>query len=216
MKIDKILKLLVPKDHSFFPLFERDAQNLINGTILFKSLMVTSELEIRENIIRQIKDIELIGDELTQQIYEQLNKTFITPFDREDIHQLASNIDDVLDSVNGISRRITLYKPKVLIPIFKDMADVIFQAATEINVCIFNLNDAGNNKDIIMKACDNLKDLEHKADDLYFIGMSNLFENENNIYELIKNKEILEILERCVDETEDVSDTIKAILIKMA
>lgn len=214
--IDKFLKFFVPKDHSFFPLFENDAHNLIEASEQLKLLMSTEGLENQEKIIKQIKEYELIGDEITDKTYEQLNKSFITPFDREDIHELASNIDDVLDSMNGIGRRIKLYKPKKLIPVYKEIAEVICQAAQEIHICVNNLKDAGNNKEKIMKACDNLKDLEHKADELYYIGISDLFENEKDVSELIKNKEILEILERCVDETEDVSDTIKAILIKMA
>jgi predicted phosphate transport protein (TIGR00153 family) len=214
--IDKFLKFFVPKDHSFFPLFEDDAHNLIKASEQLKLLMSAEGYENQEKIIKQIKDYELIGDDITDKTYVQLNKSFITPFDREDIHELASNIDDVLDSINGIGRRIKLYKPKKIIPVYIEMTEVIYQAALEIHTCIINLKDAGNNKEIIMKACDNLKSLEHKADELYYIGIYDLFENEKDVSELIKNKEILEILERCVDETEDVSDTIKSILIKLA
>lgn len=214
--IDKFLKFFVPKDHSFFPLFENDVHNLMQASEQLKLLMSAEDQESREKIVKKIKEFELIGDEITDNTYDQLNKSFITPFDREDIHELASNLDDVLDSMNGIGRRIKLYKPKKLIPIYKEMAEVICLATNEIHICVNNLKDAGNNKELIMKSCDKLKDLEHKADELYYIGISDLFENEKDVSELIKNKEILEILERCVDETEDVSDTIKAILIKLA
>ncbi len=216
MNIDKILKIFVPKDHSFFPLFESDAQNLIRAAEQLKLLMETEEPESREPIIKKIKEFESIGDDITDNTYEQLNKSFITPFDREDIHELAANIDDVLDSINGISRRINLYKPKKLLPIYKDMADVILTATREVETCVKYLKDAGNNKEIIMKACTNLYNLEHKADELYYLGISELFDREKNVTELIKAKELLEILERCVDETEDVSETIKAIMVKMA
>jgi predicted phosphate transport protein (TIGR00153 family) len=216
MNIDKILKIFVPKDHSFFPLFEHDAQNLISAAEQLKILLESEEPEKRESIIKKIKEFESIGDDITDNTYDQLNKSFITPFDREDIHELASNIDNVLDSINGISRRINLYKPMKFLPVYTNMAEIILKATREIEICIKNLKDAGSNKDIIMKACSNLYNLEHKADELYYLGISELFEKEKNVTELIKAKELLEILERCVDETEDVSETIKGILVKMA
>ena len=118
MNIDSFLKFFVPKDHSFFPLFESDAQNLVKATELLKELMSSTEPEEHERIYKEIKDVEHIGDEITNKTYEQLNKSFITPFDREDIHELTAHIDDVVDSINGISRRICLYKPKKLMPVY--------------------------------------------------------------------------------------------------
>ena len=216
MNIDKFLKFFVPKDHSFFPLFAEDAQNLIKAASLLRILMASTTVEDHEKVNKEIKDIELIGDEITNKTFVQLNKSFITPFDREDIHELTAHIDDVVDSINGVSRRICLYKPKKLIPVYKEMAELIFNAATEIEVCIQGLNDAAANKDKILVACDKVKNIEHLADELYFVGVSELFEKEEDPKELLKNNKILEILERCVDEEEDVTDTLRAILIKMA
>lgn len=93
---------------------------------------------------------------------------------------------------------------------------MILEAAKEIKTCIHCLNDAAANKDEITRSCDRVKEIEHKADDYYFVAVSELFEKEKDPSELLKNNKILEILERCVDEEEDVTDTIKAILIKMA
>jgi hypothetical protein len=216
MNIDKFLKFFVPKDHSFFPLFAEDAQNLVKAASLLRILMASTTVEDHEKVNKEIKDIELIGDEITNKTFVQLNKSFITPFDREDIHELTAHIDDVVDSINGVSRRICLYKPKKLIPVYKEMAELIFNAATEIEVCIQGLNDAAANKDKILVACDKVKNIEHLADELYFVGVSELFEKEEDPKELLKNNKILEILERCVDEEEDVTDTLRAILIKMA
>jgi len=216
MNIDKFLKIFVPKDHSFFPLFESDAQNLVKATVLLKELMASSEFEDHERINKEIRDVEHIGDEITNKTYVQLNKSFITPFDREDIHELTAHIDDVVDSINGISRRICLYKPKKLIPIYKEMADLIYEGAKEIEVAIHCLKDPAANKEKITMACERVTAIEHNADELYFVGVSELFEKEEDPKELLKNNKILEILERCVDEEEDVTDTLKAILIKMA
>jgi predicted phosphate transport protein (TIGR00153 family) len=182
MNIDKVLKFFVPKDHSFYPLFEEDAKNLVKAAELLRQLMLSSDIADFERIHKEIVAVEHIGDEITDKTYIQLNKSFITPFDREDIHELIGHIDDVVDSINGISRRILLYKPKKLMPVYKEM----------------------------------FKDIEHRADDYYFVAISELFEKEKDAAELMKNNKILEILERCVDEEEDITDVIKSILIKMA
>ena len=216
MNIDKILKFFVPKDHSFFPLFESDARNLVKASELLKQLFDTNDIEKHEKIFKEIRDVEHIGDEITIKTYEQLNKSFITPFDREDIHELTANIDDVVDSINGIARRICLYRPKKMMPIYIEMAQLVFEGAKELETAIDCLKDPVVNKEKIKVACAVVTAIEHKADELYFKGVSELFEKEENTKELIKNNKILEILERCVDEEEDVTDTIKAILVKMA
>ena len=216
MNIDSFLKFFVPKDHSFFPLFESDAQNLVKAAELLKELMSSTEIAEHERLNKEIKDIEHIGDDITVKTYIQLNKSFITPFDREDIHELTANIDDVVDSINGISRRICLYRPKKMIPIYKEMAILIYAGAKEIEAAIHCLKDPVANKVKITLACEKVTSIEHEADELYFVGVSELFEKEEDPKELIKNNKILEILERCVDEEEDVTDTLKAILIKMA
>ncbi len=216
MNIDSILKVFVPKDHSFFPLFESDIQNLVKASELLKELVASSESAQHERLHKNINDLEHIGDEITIKTYEQLNKSFITPFDREDIHELTSHIDDVLDTINGISRRIFQYKPKKLMPIYVELADLIFEGAKEIELAIDCLNDPIANKEKIANACIRVTGIEHKADELYFKGVSELFEKEEDTKELIKNNKILELLERCVDEEEDVTDILKTILIKMA
>lgn len=216
MNVDRFLKLFVPKDMSFFPLFEEGAKNMIKASELLKILMTIEDIEQREEICKQIKIVELKGDDLTHKIYDQLNKSFITPFDREDIHDLTSDIDSVVDLINGTSQRINLYKPKELVLVFKEMAEVINQAAMEIEFSLKGLRDAGRNKEKILNSCINLNTLENKGDDLYHLGISKLFDDEKNSTELIKKKEILETLEKTVDKAEDVSDIIKTILIKMA
>lgn len=216
MKLDKILKLFIPKDESFFPLFTKDAQNLVHASELLKSLMLSTDIEQRGVINKQIKEAEHIGDEITYTIFEQLNKSFITPFDREDIQEFAARFDNVVDAINGISQRVYLYVPKKLDEVFYNMAEVIHLAALEIEIAVNGLKDAGKNKEKILKACNVLNQLEKNADDLYHTGISNLFNEEKDTIEIIKKKAILETLEKCSDKTEDISDTIKTILIKMS
>lgn len=216
MNFDKFLKFFTPKDASFYPLFERDAENLIKTAEVLKLLMSTEDNEQQEAFVKQIKELEKVGDDITHTIFDQLNKSFITPFDREDIQQLASNIDDVVDTINGVGQRIRLYKPKTYIPIFLEFAEVIYQVAQEIKLSVDLMNDPANNKDKIIQSCITINTLENKADDLYHIGISTLFENEKDPFELIKKKEILETLEKSVDKAEDVSDAIKTIMVKLA
>jgi uncharacterized protein Yka (UPF0111/DUF47 family) len=216
MKLDSILKFFVPKDHTFFPLFEQGAQNVVKASVLLKELMTYTQNADHERVNKEIKDLEHIGDEITSQTYDQLNTSFITPFDREDIHELTAHIDDVIDSINGISRRVCLYQPKNIIPVYAQMAELIYDASIEVELAIRCLNDPSKYKDQITAACDKVSAIEHKADELYFVGVSELFEKETDSKELLKNNKILELLERCIDEQEDITDTIKTIIIKMA
>lgn len=216
MNIDRVLKFFVPKDHSFFPLFESDAKNLLKASELLKELMECIDTSEHERIYKEIRDVEHTGDEITIKTYEQLNKSFITPFDRDDIHELTAHIDDVVDTINGIARRIILYRPKKMMPIYKEMAQLIFEGAKELEAAIVCLKDPVANKTKITRGCGIVNAIEHKADELYFTGVSELFEKEEDTKELLKNNKILEMLERCVDEEEDVTDTLKSILIKMA
>ncbi|HOF21434.1 MAG TPA: DUF47 family protein, partial [Bacteroidales bacterium] len=103
MNIDKILKFFVPKDRSFYPLFEEGIENLVKAAELLKLMLSGNDYDKHEKYHREIKEIEHKGDIITDKAYDQLNKTFITPFDREDIHELAASIDDVIDSINGVS-----------------------------------------------------------------------------------------------------------------
>lgn len=216
MNIDTILKFFVPKDHSFYPLFEKDALNLIKTAEVLKLLLGTEDTTQQEIYIKQIKELEKIGDDFTHTIFDQLNKSFITPFDREDIQQFASNIDDVVDTINGVAQRIRLYKPKTYTPVYLEFAEIIYQVSKEIEFSVNLLTDPSGNKDKITKSCISINTLENKADELYHMGISLLFENEKDPFELIKKKEILETLEKAVDKAEDVSDAIKTILVKMA
>ena len=216
MNIDSILKFFVPKDNSFFPLFESDAHNLVLASELLRELMASTDPVDHDRLNKSIRDVEHKGDEITNKTYLQLNKSFITPFDREDIHQLTAHIDNVVDTINGISRRIWLYKPKRLIPIYQKLAELIYEGAMELETAIVCLKDTSGNKKKIFEACERVSTIEHEADELYFTGVSELFEFEEDPKELLKNNKILELLERCVDDEEDVTDSLKAILIKMA
>jgi predicted phosphate transport protein (TIGR00153 family) len=216
MNTDAIRKFFVPKRQYFFPLFESSAVNLVKASLLLKELMESSDRSEHERINTEIKSIEHTGDEITVKIYDQLNNSFITPFDREDIHELNGHIDDVVDSINNISRRVCFYKPERMIPAYSNLAGLILDGSKEIETAVHYLKDLAANKRKMSAAFERVKQIEHEADEIYFQGVSELFQNEENAKELLKNNKILELLERCINQEEDVADTIEAILIKMA
>jgi predicted phosphate transport protein (TIGR00153 family) len=216
MKLDSIIKLFVPNDTSFFPMFEEHSKVMSEASSLLKSLMLAGTVEEREVIDKQIKEVEQKGDKVTHHIYNHLDKTFLTPFDREDIHQLASRMDDVIDYINGTSQRINLYRPKNMMPVFVQLAEVIHTATTELEVLVHDLRHAIKGREKISKGIDRFKRLENQADDLYHAALSSLFRDEKDAVELIKGREILRHLEKTVDAAEDVSDVIMTIVIKLA
>jgi len=218
MKINDLLKFFVPQDDSFFPLYEGQAKCILEGAKLLNDLILQKTDEERGIIFNKIRDVESAGDVFTHRIYEQLNKSFLTPFDREDIHALASHLDDVLDYIYAVSQRIQWYKPKPkkISEEFKNFVIVINSMSKEIEIAVTHLRDASKNKEKILQSCITLNTLENEADRIFYAYMSALFENKNDehILEIIKNKDIFQTLEKTADAAEDVSDIIKTILIK--
>jgi len=215
MTIDKIFKIFAPKDAIFYPLLIQDTQNLLKISELVCQLMDTKDSSQWEPIVKQIKEFERSGDHITNQIYHHLDKSFITPFDREDIQKLAGYIDDIADNINRACNRIILFKPKVFMPEFSKLANLIFESAKLIDSGVKELTDI---KDIkkLTNICIKIAEVENKADDLYHDAISRLFEKETDPIELIKIKNILEVLERATDKSKTVSNVFQTIIIKRA
>ncbi len=215
MGINNIFKIFLPKEVVFYPLFEGSAENLVQISELLNKAMATKDIAERDEVIKAIKELENVGDDFTHKIYDQLNKTFITPFDREDIQELASQMDEVADYVNTAAQRIKLYRPKAINDAHVKIADLILQAAKQINIAIKELKNI-KYPEKIKEACIKIDFIENQADDIYHSALSDLFQNEKDTIELIKTKEILSSLETATDQAEDVSDVLKTILIKFA
>ena len=220
MNLNNILKLIAPKENSFFPLFEGEANCTLEAAKLLNDLINKKTDEERNVIFKQIKDLEHQSDSYTHKVYEQLNRTFITPFDREDIHALASHIDDVLDYIYSVSQRIQWYKPKPkkISEEFKNFVIVINKMAEEIQKSVSFLRNMNDNRDKIEESCIIINTLENEADRIFYSYMSQLFENKSDehLLEIIKNKDIFQTIEKVADAAEDVSDILKTILIKSA
>jgi uncharacterized protein len=215
MNLDKIFGFLLPKDHKFFPLFNEAADNLVLASELLIKLIRENDFTKREEYIRQIKEAEHKGDDITRNLLDELNGTFITPFDREDIHVLISTMDDVIDYIHTASTRIHFYKLPSFPHEFVAIADCIHSANKEIQ---FVLRSVKNVSDFIKfkDSCIKIDAYESEVDYLYQEFLSNLFELETNAINLIKKRDILASLEKAIDKCDDVANVFSSIIVKIS
>jgi predicted phosphate transport protein (TIGR00153 family) len=213
MKLDGILQFLIPKDKKFFPLFEQATANLVKTAETLCTLSNTTTSDKRKEAIREIERLEHVGDNITHMIFNELGTNFITPFDREDIHQLASVIDDVVDLIHGSAKRIDLYKIEEMSTPMIKLSELIMRGAQELNVAVCNLRNM-KNISAIKEACVKIHSMENHADEVFNNGIARLFEEEKDPVKIIKIKEILATLETATDKCEDAADVIHSILIK--
>ncbi len=214
MSFSTIFQKLVPREKKFFPLFESLAGFVVKAAEIQRQLLEHLDPVKQKDLLKEIKLLESEADQVAQLLFEELDKTFLTPFDREDIQKLTSAMDSVLDLINKVSQQIRYYKPMAIPPQFKDMAIVIEKGANYMNEVVKQLPELKKpNK--ILKTCRKMSDLETESDELYHTIIADLFKKEKDAFELIKKKDILDSLEQCSDRIEDVSDVIKTIIIKM-
>jgi uncharacterized protein len=199
---------LIPKDTSFFRMFSAMSDNLITGARTLVDLF--SDYQDVEKKIDEIHRIERDGDELTHAILTKLNQTFITPFDREDIHQLASKLDDVLDFVNAAGARLVMYQITAPPPAAAELAKIILKQSQELQKAVSLMQKNGN----ILAHCVEINRLENEADLVSQNAIAKLFEREKDPINLIKIKELLEFLERATDKAEDVANVLETVVLK--
>ncbi len=213
MSANSIFQFFVPKDKKFFPLFEKDAANLVMiGETLVK-LVKTENVTERSVFIRQIEELEHKGDEITHELFTELSSNFITPFDREDIHRLASAIDDVADHILSASARIDLYNITIFSEAVLLLSEKIRDGAIEIQKAMNGLKN-GKALTEARDACVKITTLENEADWIFNVAIAKLFETEKDAISVIKQKELLQILETATDKAEDAANTIETIIIK--
>jgi predicted phosphate transport protein (TIGR00153 family) len=168
-----------------------------------------------EQKIRKVEELEHRGDDVTHEIFSYLSSTFVTPFDREDIHALASTLDDILDYLKGAATRISLYKVEEITADEEKLAHLIYQAVAELHTAVLSLRDlrgATNIRDSLVR----IHSIENEADDLFERAIGNLFETCKDPIRLIKTKEILVSLETATDQCEDAANVIESIMVKNA
>ena len=199
---------LIPRDISFFRMFSAMSDNLIAGARALVDLF--SDYQDVEKKIDEIHRLEHAGDELTHAILTKLNQTFITPFDREDIHQLASKLDDVLDFIYASAARIAMYRITVPPPAAAELARIILKQTQELQKAVSLMQKSGN----ILAHCVEINRLENEADVVSQQAIARLFESEKDPINLIKIKELLEFLERATDRAEDVANVLETVVLK--
>lgn len=210
-----IMHWLVPKEEKFFEMLNEQAENVLESAKELKSFVNNySKFERNERKLKAnaIKQIEHKGDEITHKIIDGLNKTFITPIDKEDIHQMVVLLDDVIDLINAVALRFVLLGIERIDEHIIKLADIILGAVAELNKSIADLRKLKDMKEHYIK----IHSLENEADDVYHRALEELFHFYKNSVDIIKYKEIYELLEKITDKCEDVANVIENIVVKHA
>lgn len=215
MGLNSILKIFLPKDKIFFQLFESVGENVVKMAIKLKEVVHEKDLDKRKLLIKEIEDLEHVNDDYTHRIFTELGRNFITPFDREDIHYLATALDDICDYIHAATKKINFYKVDPDHPTFHKFAELILKSCTEVGKAVAELRDMKNLRKIT-DAMVAINSVENQADDLLDISIDELFETEPDAKEVIKKKEIYQVLEIVTDKSEDAANVIESIIIKYA
>jgi uncharacterized protein len=215
MRLDRILQALLPHDEHFFGLFEESAKNIVNASEALIKLSSVS-LEDRERVVEQIKDFEHQGDAVTHKIFSELSGTFVTPFDPEDIHQLASALDDILDNIDGCAERFMLYKigecPSDMLRLMQSLHRSVLELQRGVHL-LRKLDQTVEMRGVIER----INEYENEADTIFDHAVAGLFEAfADKPIEIIKFKEIYAVLETATDDCEDAANVLETILIKHA
>ena len=201
---------LVPRDTKFFDMFAEMSSNILEGATLLKAILDDFQnVEVR---VQQLKDLEHKGDDMTHSILVKLNSTFITPFDREDIHALASAMDDVLDYVYAAGERLVMYKIAAAPKAASELAAVIIRQSEQLSKAVKMLDK----HDQVLEICVEINRLENEADRIGRAALAALFEREKDPISLIKIKELIEVLETATDKAEDAANVLESVVLKSA
>jgi hypothetical protein len=199
---------LMPRERKFFEMFANVSENLTEGARLLHD-MLKNPVDLAPRIAR-LQEVEHRGDEMTHDIIRLLNKTFITPFDREDIHRLTSSLDDVLDFVNAAAVRMSLYRITAPPPVAADLAAIIVAQAEELSKGVSLLGTDQK----VLDHCTEVNRLENEADRVSRRAIAELFDREKDPIQLIKIKELYEVLETATDKAEDAANVLEAVVLK--
>lgn len=213
MGINSIGKLFMPKNKIFYGLFEDVADRVEHMSKLLIAMVNEPDYDKRSSYIAQIEDLEHKNDDSTHQIFTELGRNFITPFDREDIHYLASALDDIADYIFASSKKINFYKVNPNDTGIKKLADLISYGSTEIRIAVHGLRDMKNLRQMT-EALVKVNSIENQADDVFDMSIDMLFQQENDAKEVIKKREIYQVMEIATDKCEDAANVIESIIIK--
>mgnify|MGYP003307589894 CR=1 FL=1 len=215
MLIDKILQIFVTKELKFFPLYLQSAENIQRAANFLVEMTKTEDQEERRILSRRIKECEVTGDTITDKIIDELLDAFVTPFDRDDVHLLAEEMDNVMDMIRDTAKKFSIYQPKTTSSNLTLIAQYIAADAGILVEISKNLDKMREKPKWFDDKCDEIKENEHICDDIYERYMSTLFESETDPIELVRKKNILQALEDTSDAAKHLSGSIRSIVVKM-
>lgn len=202
---------LLPRDERFFELFTSVADLNVKAAVHFAELIETGE-ERDAYLVDAIKRLEHEADDLTHEVITRLDRSFVTPLDREDIHLLASRLDNILDHIDGAARRFQIFRPGPRPEGALLLAAVIVRATEQILAAVKVLD--GSKAPVVIAACTRIKQLEEEGDAVYHEWLGKLFAREQDPINLIKWKELYDTMEKTLDQAEDVANVLESIAIK--
>ena len=215
MALNSFLKIFMPKNKVFYDLFEKVADNVAKMGTLLREIVAEPDFDKRASRITLVEDFEHANDELTHSIFTELGRNFITPFDREDIHYLASSLDDIADYIYAAAKKINFYRVNPNDMGMQKFAELIEQSAQQVRLAIFELRNMKNMRNIT-EALVKINSIENQADDIFDMSIEKLFDTEPDAKEVIKKREIYQVMEIVTDKCEDASNVIESIIIKYA
>ncbi len=207
--------MFLPKDRVFFTLFENMAEVVGKMATQLQLMVNESDEDKRAEISAVIENLEHKNDDLTHNVFTELGRNFITPLDREDIHYLATALDDIADYIYASAKKINFYKINPNDIGIHKLADLVLQGSVEIKKAVHGLRDMKNLREMT-EAIVKINSIENQADDVFDMSIDSLFNNENDFKEVIKKREIYQVLEIATDKCEDAANVIESIIIKYA
>ncbi|KAA6321624.1 hypothetical protein EZS27_028745 [termite gut metagenome] len=216
MKLNTFFSRFIPKEDKFYPILRDMSDNIMAGSDLLIEQTKTLDKEERKTIYKQIKTLETKGDHIVAHLFNELNNTFITPLDREDINALSEEMDNVLDCMNSAAKRVVMYQPDNLPKQSVELALLLKESCRLIQCAVRELATMKKSPKLVKDICIKLHNIENQADDLYEHFIIDIFEKEKNGIELIKLKEIMQEIERATDKADCVGKIIKTIIVKYA
>ena len=207
--------IFVPKNKVFYELFEDVVATVLDMANLLKLVVNEPSFDRRATLIKQVEDLEHKNDEHTHRIFTELGRNFITPFDREDIHLLASALDDIADYIYASAKKINFYKVNPNDTGILKMADLIVESAVQVKNAVGELRNMKNMRKIT-DALVKVNSVENQADDIFDMSVERLFETEPDAKEVMKKREIYHSMETATDKCEDAANVIESIIIKYA
>jgi uncharacterized protein len=213
MASNSFMKIFLPKNRIFFELFEKVADNVAKMGTILKEEVAERNFDKRASLITQLEDLEHANDELTHRLFTELGRNFITPFDREDIHYLASSLDDIADYIYASGKKINFYRVNPDDTGMQKLAELIEQGAQQIRIAVLELRNMKNMRNIT-EALVKINSIENQADDIFDMSIERLFDTEPDAKEVIKKREIYQAMEIVTDKCEDASNVIESIIIK--